>query len=157
MTDVLTEEQRRLNMSRIRGRDTKPEMLIRRGLHRLGFRFRLQQRDLPGKPDLVLPRYRTGIFVHGCFWHDHGCSLCKRPKTRPEFWEAKLTANRARDQRVRQALLGTGWRVLTVWECALRGQGRRPLEEVLGECAAFIVESEASSHEVGQRAPIFEP
>jgi DNA mismatch endonuclease (patch repair protein) len=156
MTDILTEEQRRFNMSRIRGRDTKPELLIRQGLHRLGFRYRLQQRNLPGKPDLVLSRYRTAVFINGCFWHDHGCFLCKRPKTRPEYWEAKLTANKARDQKVLHALLSSGWRVLVVWECALRGEGRWPVEEILAHCADFITDPAHSYRSIGQ-TPVCHP
>src|SRR5262245_20506194 len=93
MADVLTPEQRRLNMSRIRGADTKPERLVRSALHARGFRFRLHRRDLPGKPDLALPRYRAVILVHGCFWHGHKCSLFQLPETRREFWEAKIRGN----------------------------------------------------------------
>lgn len=136
--DVLTPEQRRHNMSRIRGKDTKPEMLLRRGLHAAGLRYRLHVADLPGRPDLVFPRYRAVIFVHGCFWHGHYCPLFRLPATRPEFWAAKIAGNRIRDQRTSAALRAAGWRVLTVWECCLKGPGRRPLEEVLGACVAFI-------------------
>lgn len=136
--DVLTPEQRRRNMSRIRGRDTKPEMLLRRGLHAAGFRFRLHARDLPGRPDLVLPRHRAAIQVHGCFWHDHGCPMCRLPATRPEFWAAKLQGNRERDQRTAQSLRDAGWRLLTVWECSLRGPARLPLDAVLARCSGFI-------------------
>jgi DNA mismatch endonuclease (patch repair protein) len=136
--DVLTAEQRRRNMSRIRGRDTKPEMLLRRGLHARGLRFRLHARELPGRPDLVFPRHRAAIQVHGCFWHGHGCPMCKLPATRPEFWAAKLNGNRERDQRTGQALRDAGWRLLTVWECSLKGPARLPLDEVLTRCAEFV-------------------
>lgn len=136
--DVLTPEQRRRNMSRIRGRDTKPEMLLRRGLHAAGLRFRLHAGDLPGRPDLVFPRHRTAIQVHGCFWHSHGCPMCKLPATRPEFWAAKLKGNRERDERTAQALRDAGWRLLTVWECSLKGPARLPLEAVLARCSEFI-------------------
>ena len=105
MTDVLTPQQRRLNMSRVRGRDTKPEMLIRRELHARGLRYRLHDRKLPGRPDLVFPKYRTALFVHGCFWHAHGCALSKLPVTRQEFWKQKLDGNGARDRKAIKALL----------------------------------------------------
>lgn len=111
-------------MSGIRGRNTKPEILIRSLLHRQGFRFRLHVLQLPGKPDIVLPRYRTVIFVHGCFWHGHDCHLFKMPRTRPEFWRGKFDQNKANDQKAVDALLGSGWRVGIVWECAIRGAGK---------------------------------
>ena len=119
MVDVLTPEQRRLNMSRICSRDTKPEMIVRRGLHALGLRFRLSRKDLPGRPDLVLSKYRTVILVHGCFWHGHSCPMFKWPATRPDFWEKKINSNRARDGAAVNALRADSWRVLVVWECAL--------------------------------------
>jgi DNA mismatch endonuclease (patch repair protein) len=142
MVDVLTPEQRRLNMSRIRGRDTKPEMLIRRGIHALGMRYRLHNRDLPGSPDLVLRKFNVVIFVHGCFWHGHDCPMFRIPSTRTEFWTSKIEANRARDERTQEALLALGWRILTVWECCLRGVARREIHQVLDECRAFIVNDE---------------
>lgn len=147
MADVLTPAQRRLNMSRIRGRDTKPELLVRRGLHGRGFRYRLHRRDLPGSPDLVFPGRRAVVFVHGCFWHGHGCPMCKAPATRPEFWASKTAANRARDLAAVKRLGEAGWRVLVVWECALRGPARLPEGEVLDACAAFL-SSEVPSREL---------
>lgn len=107
-------------MAAIRGKDTKPEMLVRSWLHRNGFRFRLHRKDLPGKPDIVLAKYRTVIFVHGCFWHRHGCSNSSMPSARREFWEAKLTANALRDIRSQRLLRREGWRVIVVWECEVR-------------------------------------
>jgi DNA mismatch endonuclease (patch repair protein) len=142
MTDVLTPEQRRLNMSRIRGRDTKPEMIIRKGLHAAGLRFRLHAKELPGRPDLIFPRHRAAIQVHGCFWHGHHCPMCRLPATRREFWSAKISGNRERDQRTSAALLTTGWRLLTVWECSLRGPARRHEEDVILSCTAFIFSAE---------------
>lgn len=136
--DVLSPEQRQRNMRSIRGRDTKPEMLIRRGLHAAGLRYHLHAKKLPGRPDIVFPRYRAVIFVHGCFWHGHNCPLFRLPATRTEFWTAKITGNRARDECAAAALLADGWRVFTVWECCLKGPSRRPLEEVISECAAFV-------------------
>ena len=109
-------------MSGIRGKNTKPEMLVRRALFAAGYRFRLHRRDLPGAPDIVLPGRRVAVFVHGCFWHMHaGCKYAKLPSTRPEFWSQKLEGNVARDHRAIEALLADGWRSLTVWECATRG------------------------------------
>jgi|TARA_R100000455_G_C6268405_1_gene123884 DNA mismatch endonuclease (patch repair protein) len=107
-------------MSGIRGKDTKPEMVVRRGLHAMGFRFRLHDRSLPGNPDLVLRKYRTVIFVHGCFWHRHDCRYFKWPATRPEFWRNKILRNVERDEENVAALEAMGWRVLTVWECETR-------------------------------------
>jgi DNA mismatch endonuclease, patch repair protein len=138
MIDVLTPGQRSFNMSRIRGRDTKPEMLIRRGLHARGFRFRLHRPDLPGRPDLVFPSRRAMIFVHGCFWHGHSCPMCRMPATRPAFWRTKIEGNRARDQKAIAALRATEWRTLIVWECVLRGPARQPEGTVLAACADFV-------------------
>jgi DNA mismatch endonuclease, patch repair protein len=136
--DVLTPQQRSFNMSRIRGRDTKPELALRRGLHARGFRFRLHRRDLPGRPDLVFPTRRAVIFVHGCFWHGHDCPMCRLPATRTVFWRAKIEGNRARDRGSVNALAAKGWRILVVWECALRGPARRPAGVVLADCDQFL-------------------
>lgn len=119
VTDILTAAARSALMSRIRGRDTKPEITVRRLLHALGYRFRLHVADLPGRPDIVLPRYKAVILVHGCFWHRHGCQWTYVPKTRQRFWRRKFDANEARDRKVVRALRSAGWRVLTVWECQL--------------------------------------
>lgn len=108
-------------MSRIRGSNTKLEVLVRKGLHARGLRYRLGGAKLPGRPDIVLPKHRTVVFVHGCFWHGHACPLYRIPKTRPEFWANKIGTNRARDERVVGELETAGWRVLTIWECSLRG------------------------------------
>jgi DNA mismatch endonuclease (patch repair protein) len=136
--DVLTLEQRRLNMSRIRSRDTSPEMLIRKGLHAAGFRFRLHQRQLPGRPDLVLARYRTAVFINGCFWHSHGCHISRIPDTRQEYWKPKLARNAQRDHDTLDALHAAGWRVVRVWECALRGRTRLPEGAALQRISDFI-------------------
>lgn len=138
MADVLTREQRRHNMSRIRGRDTKPEMILRRGLHARGMRYSLQRRDLPGRPDIVFSGPRVAVFVHGCFWHGHGCQLSKLPSTRTEFWSAKIAGNVERDQRAVKALTNAGWRILIVWECATRGRGRLPENMLLDVAENFI-------------------
>lgn len=120
----LSDVERKALMTRFRGRDTKPELLVRRALHRLGRRFRLHRRDLPGTPDIVLPRDRTIIFVHGCFWHAHEeCSIARMPKTKPDFWVAKFASNRARDARVKAELEEMGWRVVVLWECHIKVRG----------------------------------
>lgn len=118
--DIISPEQRSALMSRIRGKDTKIELEIRRGLHALGFRYRHGGAGLPGRPDIVLPKYRTVVFVHGCFWHRHDCHLFRLPKTRTDFWKAKIDANCARDERAITALESMGWHVEVVWECQLR-------------------------------------
>lgn len=142
MADVLTPELRRLNMSRVRGSNTKPEMLIRRGLHARGLRFRLQRRDLPGRPDIVLPSKKVALFVHGCFWHGHDCHLFRLPATRADFWREKIATNRQRDASTVQKLRNLEWRVGIVWECALRGTGRVPAQVVLDQLAGFIAGSD---------------
>lgn len=123
MVDVLTREQRRLNMSRIRSRNTTPEMKVRRVCHGLGLRYRLHRTDLPGKPDLVFPRFHTVIFVNGCFWHRHACRYGRVvPKTNAEFWENKRAKNVVRDRQNRRALSQAEWKILTIWECECRDQ-----------------------------------
>ena len=123
MTDIVDPRKRSEIMSRIRGRDTEPEMIVRRIAQRLGFRFRLHRRDLPGSPDLVFPRHRAVILVHGCFWHRHpGCKYAYSPKTRVRFWEEKFEGNVARDRRNEIALQELGWRVMVIWECETRDQ-----------------------------------
>ncbi|WP_367649397.1 very short patch repair endonuclease [Burkholderia paludis] len=113
-------------MSRIRGRNTKPELVVRRVLHAAGFRYRLHRRDLPGTPDLVLPKHRTAIMVHGCFWHVHkGCRFATTPASNSEFWHEKLTRNRERDRQQVEALQSLGWRVLVVWECSTKSSELR--------------------------------
>ena len=146
MVDVVDSATRSRMMSGIRGRNTKPEILIRSLLHRHGFRFRLYVRELPGKPDIVLPRYHAVVFVHGCFWHGHDCPLFKWPGTRPDFWREKIGRNQTNDNRAREALLASGWRVGIVWECALRGAGKNT--EGLAQSLADWLRSDALSIEV---------
>jgi DNA mismatch endonuclease (patch repair protein) len=134
--DTLTTKQRSERMSRIKGKDTKPEMLVRRLVHGLGYRYRLHRKDLPGKPDMVLAKHRAVIFVHGCFWHRHhdpDCALARMPKSRSEFWEPKLEGNRLRDIRNNEALEALGWRVLTIWECEVKDPSR-----IAGTIQAFL-------------------
>ncbi|WP_335339332.1 very short patch repair endonuclease [Bosea sp. PAMC 26642] len=125
-------------MAGIRARDTRPEMMIRRGLHRMGYRYRLHDQRLPGRPDLVFPSRRAIIFIHGCFWHGHDCKLFRWPGTRPQFWREKIGGNIARDAKVRLALMTAGWRVMDVWECTLLGRERRTTETVLADCTTFL-------------------
>ena len=121
----LTTEQRSALMRKVRAKDTKPEMSVRRMAHHMGFRFRLHRRDLPGTPDLVFPRLHLALFVHGCFWHQHeGCRLASLPKSRQEYWLPKLRRNIARDETAREQLKALGWRVETIWECQCRSADR---------------------------------
>lgn len=130
MKDFLTPAERSAQMRRIRKRDTKPELAVRRAIHALGFRFRLHRRDLPGTPDLALPRHRKVIQVHGCFWHQHeGCRLARQPKSRLDYWLPKLARNIERDLAMEAALEAAGWKCLTVWEC--QTQDAEKLEAIL--------------------------
>lgn len=137
--DVLTPGQRQKNMKAIRSRGSKLERILGRGLHARGFRYRLNVKRLPGTPDLVFTKHHAVIFAHGCFWHGHGCHLFKVPATGRDFWLAKIEANMARDTRDTEALSDLGWRVLSVWECALRGRTKQPLDVVLDQCAEFLM------------------
>ena len=125
------------NMSRIRSKDTAPELIVRRGLHARGFRFRVHRRDLPGRPDLVLTRWRAVIQVQGCYWHGHDC-LGRAPKTNTQYWGPKIAGNRERDVRNEAALVEAGWRVLVVWECCMVGRGRWDREVLVDEIADWI-------------------
>lgn len=121
MADIVSKEARSKMMAGIRCKDTKPEMQVRSMLHKMGFRFRLHRKDLPGKPDIVLPKYRAVVFVHGCFWHRHsGCKYTYVPKSRIDFWNEKFEKNMERDKANREGLKKAGWSVLTVWECQTR-------------------------------------
>ncbi|MFD0326766.1 very short patch repair endonuclease [Lysobacter gummosus] len=124
MADTLSPEVRSQLMARIRSRDTVPERQVRSLLHRLGFRFRIHRKDLPGTPDIVLPGRRTVIFVHGCFWHGHSCKRGRMPKSRAEYWGPKIETNRRRDALKRRQLRGLGWKVISVWECELKDMDR---------------------------------
>ena len=141
MADVVDPATRSRMMSGIRGKNTKPELFIRKALHARGFRYRLHC-DLPGKPDICLPKHRAVIFVHGCFWHGHDCHLFKWPSTRPEFWRAKIERNRAVDAAAEEALAEAGWRVAVVWECALKGRTSLPIGEVVDKLGEWLRESE---------------
>lgn len=120
MVDVVDPATRSRMMSGIRAKNTRPELFLRKGLHALGFRYRLHVKDIPGKPDLVFPKYNALIQIHGCFWHGHGCNYCKPPATNPKFWQNKITENQLRDKRNLDKQIEAGWRCLIVWECAVR-------------------------------------
>lgn len=140
MADKLSSTQRKYCMSRIRGKNTKPEILVRKGLHARGFRFRLHNKKLPGSPDIVLPKYGVAIMVNGCFWHGHkGCQYATKPKTNVEFWETKIARNRHRDEVTMAHLGALGWHVVTIWECELRGASSVALR--LDELAEEITEA----------------
>jgi DNA mismatch endonuclease, patch repair protein len=120
MTDRITKAQRSQNMARVRNKNTTPELRVRKTLHRLGFRFRLHRSDLPGNPDIVLPRHHKIVLVHGCFWHGHNCPRGKRPTTRQDFWNLKLDGNQKRDKANQCKLKELGWKILVVWECQVK-------------------------------------
>ena len=143
MPDIVSREARSRMMSGIRAKDTQPEMLIRKALHARGFRYRLHVASMPGRPDMVFPRYRAVILAHGCFWHGHDCALFRLPESRREFWEAKICRNRERDQEVDWELAVDGWRRLAVWECAMRGRGRLPYQELIARIEEWLKGSDA--------------
>lgn len=148
--DVVDQVTRSRMMSGIRGKNTKPELALRRQLHALGMRYRLHSKKLPGHPDMVFQKWRTVVFVHGCFWHLHGCRLSKMPTTRREFWNKKLSGNRARDAKTIAMLLDAGWRCVVVWECALRGKsGRENLPDLANKLATWIRGGKENILEVG--------
>ncbi|WP_244068816.1 very short patch repair endonuclease [Bradyrhizobium sp. Ce-3] len=138
MADVVSSEVRSRMMAGIRGKNTKPEMTIRRGLHAKGFRYLLHDRRLPGKPDLMFPKYRAVIFVHGCFWHGHNCHLFKWPTTRKEFWQKKINRNREIDKSSIAALQQAGWRCCVIWECSLKGPTRLPIAKTITHVAGWL-------------------
>lgn len=130
-------------MSRIKGQNTKPEVVLRKALFSLGLRYRLHQKRLPGTPDLVFPKYRAVLFIHGCFWHGHACKLFVVPATNTVFWTQKIGGNRARDEHAIGALRTMGWRVMIVWECTLRGPDRLPLEQLALRIARWLTATAA--------------
>ena len=148
MADVVTSEKRSEMMAGIKDKNTRPEILIRKALHAKGFRYRVHGKKLPGKPDLVLPKYKTVVFVHGCFWHRHHCHLFKGPSTRRDFWKEKINGNASRDELQKQQLLAMGWKVIIIWECALKGKQKLDFPELVsiivqgikGENTALFIE-----------------
>jgi DNA mismatch endonuclease (patch repair protein) len=138
MTDVVSPEVRSRMMTGIRSKNTRPELLIRKCLHGRGFRYRLHDKRLPGKPDIVLPRYRAVILIHGCFWHGHDCHLFKWPSSNEIFWREKITKNKTIDEQTEADLLISGWRVLTIWECALKGKNRIAFDIVIAKTIDWL-------------------
>lgn len=157
MTDVHSPMVRSKNMAAIRGRHTKPEKLIRSAIFAQGLRYRLYDRRLPGRPDIVLSKHRAIVLVHGCFWHRHCCPLFKWPKSNVSFWRNKIDANARNDIKARVALNEAGWRVLTIWECSLKGKARLPFEELSHEIGNWIrdgsMDLEITGTEVGAKSP----
>jgi DNA mismatch endonuclease, patch repair protein len=136
-------------MSGIRSKNTKPELIVRRGLHRRGFRFRLHDKKLPGKPDLVLRKCGAVIFVHGCFWHGHDCHLFKQPKSQSDFWRPKIESNKKRDERAYEKLRARGLRIAEVWECATKGKTRLKSDAMIATIADWLRSEEAFLSVVG--------
>jgi DNA mismatch endonuclease (patch repair protein) len=144
MVDVVPINVRRRMMSGIRSTNTIPERIVRSGLHRRGYRFRLHVVDMPGRPDIVLPKHAVAILVHGCFWHGHRCPLFRLPATRVRFWRNKIETNCRNDIRNHRRLLQRGWRVLTVWECALKGSGRISPDDLFARIERWMSTSHRS-------------
>jgi DNA mismatch endonuclease (patch repair protein) len=151
--DTVDSQTRSKIMASVGQKNTGAEIVLRSALHHVGLRYRLHDRSLPGSPDLVFPRFHAAVFVHGCYWHSHGCYRSTIPKSRTQFWTDKFDANRSRDERNVYLLLDNGWRVLTVWECALRGKTAQPCSAVAEAVKAWL----KSSEQVGQIAanPVF--
>jgi len=144
--DTVDRETRSKIMARVGQKDTGAEILLRKALHRIGLRYKLHDKALSGRPDIVLPRFNAVIFVHGCYWHSHGCYRSTMPKSRRKFWREKFDANMRRDERNRRSLLENGWRVLTIWECSLRGRSATPAAEI----AVAVKERLDSSQTLGE-------
>jgi DNA mismatch endonuclease, patch repair protein len=147
--DTVDRQTRSKIMASVGQKDTGAELLLRRALHKTGLRYRLHDRSLPGSPDLVLPRFHAVVFVHGCYWHSHGCYRSTVPKSRNEFWIEKFDANRSRDERNVCLLLENGWRVLIVWECALKGKTARPSYAVVKAVKAWLASSDRKEEIAG--------
>ncbi len=143
MTDVLSAFQRSYCMSRVRGNNTRIEIAVRHALHKNGFRYRICAKELPGKPDILLPRYQTVVFVHGCFWHGHSCPKGKLPTTNAVFWKTKITQNKQRDRRTERELRKAGWSVITIWECSA-SNGTNKLLNILFDKRRYIAISRSA-------------
>lgn len=138
MADIISKEHRSWNMSRIKGKDTKPELIVRSLLHRLGYRFRLHRKNLPGKPDIVFPSRKKVIFVHGCFWHKHKCQYFKWPKTNAEFWRKKIEGNVCRDKKNVISLIASDWISLIIWECTFKNIRQSDWADNMQQIGDFI-------------------
>ena len=145
VVDKVSIDARSRNMAAIKGKDTKPELAIRRALHALGFRYRLHGTDLPGKPDMVFPKYKAVIQVNGCFWHGHDCGAARVPQSRVEYWAPKIERTKARDAAAVAAIDAMGWRSLTIWECCMRGKGSPGLEWAVETAARWLAEGGQTS------------
>lgn len=139
MVDIVSRDVRSRMMSGIRSKNTKPEILVRSGLHRRGFRYRIHDKNLPGKPDLVFKKYNAVIFIHGCFWHAHDCHLFKWPKSREDFWKKKISGNQERDFLAETKLADLGWRICKIWECSLKGKTRLSSDDMLDKCTKWLI------------------
>jgi len=144
VADIVSPKVRSRMMAGIRSKNTKPELIIRKGLHRKGFRFRLHDKGLLGKPDLVLPRYQAVVFVNGCFWHGHDCHLFRVPATRTDFWKQKISKNKENDKIATASLSDDGWRIATVWECALKGKGKIKEDDVIEMLSSWLKSEECT-------------
>ncbi len=151
MADIVSSAIRSRMMAGIKGTNTKPELVVRRGLFRAGFRYILHDKRLPGKPDLVFPRYRSVVFIHGCFWHCHGCALFKWPSSNVVFWRTKLSGNKKLDRRNLALLKAAGWRTLVIWECALKGPRRLATEAMIARVTGWFRGSAAASRQLAGR------
>jgi len=154
MADNRTVEQRSHNMRMVKSKNTTPELIIRRGLHFLGLRYKLHDKKLPGTPDLVFPKFKAILFVHGCFWHQHKCARSRLPATRAIFWKEKLSRNALRDRNNISRLNALGWHVVVVWECAIVGKYRKPHEELLLEIVNAILDQKVPVKEIDGNNPI---
>lgn len=143
MVDIVTSAVRSRMMSGIRNKDTRPELVLRRNLHRAGYRYRLHVHDMPGRPDLVFPRHQAALFAHGCFWHGHDCALFRWPQSRVQFWQEKIRGNQHRDTETVRSLLEGGWRVGIVWECSLKGSRRIGVDVVITRCVNWLESSKS--------------
>lgn len=150
MVDIVSKDVRSKMMSGIRSKNTKPELILRKNLHRKGFRYRLHEKSLPGKPDLVFPKHNAVIFVNGCFWHGHDCHLFKWPRTRADFWKQKIGGNVDRDHRQQIKLEQSGWRICVVWECAIKGKLRLPIDLLVLNCSNWLYGIENKLEIVGK-------
>jgi DNA mismatch endonuclease (patch repair protein) len=137
--DIVSKSKRSSMMSGIKNKDTKGELLIRKSLHALGFRYQLHRKDIPGRPDLTFPKFQAVIFINGCFWHAHNCHLFKWPSSRSDFWQEKITSNKIRDEKNHAKCTELGWKILVIWECSLKGKTKRSFNEVINTVQNWLL------------------